>query len=407
LRLSYSKFLSATDTNIAVAAYRFSSGGFLSLENAMAIRETGNLSPSTFGASTQRNSLQVTINQALPRGWGSFYLTGTAQDYWGRSGTDTQFQAGYNNNFGRINYGVSISRQYELTTSQWDNRVMLTASVPLGIGSHAPYSSTSVQHDSNGSTSIQQSLSGTLGVDNAASYGVNVGYSSGGQTTAATSAGGNVSYRSPMSTITANASASSGYSQYGAGISGSVVGYGGGVVFSPLSADTMAIVEAKDAAGARIATQNGLRIDPWGHALVPGLVPFASNEIEIDPKGLPVSVELESTSEHVAPTVGAVSVVKFKTDNPGASVIIRTKMVDGKPLPFGADVLDAAGQTVGTVAQNGRVIAHGLKNATGDLKVQWSEGTNRQSCKLSYSLPPTVNSKSTSWTTIDSDCMTQ
>jgi outer membrane usher protein len=403
VRLSYSKLIAPTNTNIAVAAYRYSSGGFLSLEDAMVMRATGNLSQDEFGNGVRRNSLQVTLNQTLPAGYGSLYLSGTAQDYWARGGTDTQFQAGYNNNFKRINYGVSISRQFETTTRRWDNRVMLTASIPLGIGAHAPYSSTTVQHDSNGATSVQESLTGALGADNALSYGVNAGYT-GGQMANVTSAAGNVSYRSPMSTLTANASTGSSYNQFGAGMSGSVVAYGGGVVFSPLTGETMAIVEAKDAEGARIATESGLRVDRWGHALVPGLTPFARNEIEIDPKGLPVSVELSSTSGHVAPTAGAVVRARFETDNPGASVIIRAKLRDGKPVPFGADVVDAGGQTVGTAAQGGHVIVRGLKNASGELAVKWVDGSNRQQCRLTYTLPKTMDVTSATWTTIDSVC---
>ncbi|NML33938.1 fimbria/pilus outer membrane usher protein [Paraburkholderia antibiotica] len=404
LRLSYSKFFAPTDTNISVAAYRYSSSGFLSLENAIAMRATGNLSPDTFGNGTPRNSAQVTLNQRLPQGWGTFYLSGTAQNYWSQRGTDVQFQAGYNNVFKRVSYGISLSRQLEVVNHKWDNRVMLTASVPLGIGAHTPFSSTSVQHDSNGLTSVQQTVSGTLGENNAFSYSVNGGYSGGGTSRNTTSAGGSVSYRSLVSTLAANASTASGYSQYGAGASGTVVAYGGGIVMSPATGDTMAIVEAKDAAGAQLANQAGLRVDHWGHALVPGLTPFSRNEIGIDPKGLPVSVELKSTSQHVAPTAGAIVRATFETDNPGASAIIRTTRTDGQPMPFGADVFDAAGQNMGTVAQGGRIIVRGLKSQKGELSVRWADGIHRQECRLSYSLPDTVSKTSTTWTTVDSVC---
>ncbi|SDR43198.1 outer membrane usher protein [Paraburkholderia fungorum] len=401
LRLSYSKYFEPTSTNIGLAAYRFSSGGFYNLEDAIAMRDQR-----AQNIGTQRNALQLTLNQTLPGGWGSVYLTGTAQNYWNQQGTNTQFQAGYTNNFKRINYGVSLSRQYQVTNSKWDNRVMVTASIPLGNGSNAPFSSTSIQRDSDGLTSVQQTLSGTLGEDNAFAYGVNAGYNGGGNMNSATNVGGNVSYLSPMAALSAGASTGNGFNQFNGGVSGGVVAYKGGVVFAPVMGETMAIVEAKDAAGARITSQSGLRVDPWGRALVSTLRPFASNELVVDPKGLPVSVELKSTSKHIAPTAGAVSLVKFETDNPGASLIIRSKMADGEPVPFGADVFDAAGQTVGTVAQGGRVIVRGLKSATGDLTVGWGDGTNRQSCRVSYSLPNTPDARAKVWTTIDADCVT-
>jgi outer membrane usher protein len=297
-----------------------------------------------------------------------------------------------------------LARQRDVVNHQWDNRVMLTASFPLGMGAHAPFTSTSVQHDSSGLTSMQETVAGTLGEDNALSYSVNGGYSGGGNARSTTSGGANVTYRSPMSTLSVNASTASGYSQYGAGASGTVVAYGGGVVTSPTTGETMAIVEAKDAGGAQVANQSGLRVDRWGRALVPGLTPFERNEIGIDPKGLPVSVELKSTSQHLAPTAGAIVRATFETDNPGASAIIRATRTDGQRMPFGADVFDATGQDVGTVAQGGRIIVRGLKNLTGELSVRWADGTNRQECRLSYSLPDGVSKASTTWTTLDSVC---
>lgn len=402
VRLSYTERVAPTDTNISVAAYRYSSSGFLSLRDAMMIR-AGNVNMNGYGNGVQRSSLQVTVNQNLPQGYGAFYLSGSTQDYWNRAGTDTQFQAGYNNNFKRINYGVSLSRQYDLTTQKWDNRVMLTLGIPLGTGSHAPYSTSSVQQDSNGGTTLQEAVTGTMGVDNAFTYGLNAGYSGGGQSGDTANFGSNASYRSPVATFTGNVGASSGYTQAGAGVSGGIVAYSGGVAFTPTMGETMAIVEAKDAAGARITAGSGLRIDPWGHALVSNLTPFSNNEIEIDPKGLPVSVELKSTSQRVAPTAGAVVRVAFETDNPGAAAIIRGTTAEGKPLPYGADVLDESGNVVGTVAQGGRAVVRGLKMTTGELTVKWGDAADYQ-CKLSYSLPTTMSSKATTWTTLDSTC---
>ncbi len=130
--------------------------------------------------------------------------------------------------------------------------------------------------------------------------------------------------------------------------------------------------EARDAAGARLA--NGLRVDPWGHAIVPTLTPFSTNQIEIDPKGLPISVELETTQQNVAPTAGAIVKMKFETDNPGRAAILRANGPDGKPLPFGAEVSDAQGQSIGTVAQGGRIVARGLKDDVGVLNVRWGSG---------------------------------
>ncbi|MGH8779748.1 fimbria/pilus outer membrane usher protein [Paraburkholderia sp.] len=403
VRLSYSKLLAPTDTNITVAAYRYSSNGYLGLHDAMVLRNLAARGMSdVMSRGIQRDQLQVTVNQGLPAGFGSFYLSGSTQEYWNRSGQDTQFQAGCNNSFRRVNYGLSVSRQYDLMQRKWDNRVMLNVGIPLNIGSHTVYSSTSVQHDSNGTVLAQASMAGALGVDNALSYGLNIGHTS-GNGSAATSLGGNVSYLSPVATVTGNVSKSTGYTQYGAGLAGGIVAYGGGVAFSPAMGETIAIIEAKDANGARVTNGSGLRVDHWGHAIVSSLTPFSTNEIEIDPKGLPISVELKSTSQRVAPTAGAVVRLKFDTEGGGRAVIVRASTADGKPLPFGADVTDAAGNNVGTVAQAGRIVVRGLKSSNSAFNVKWGDAVDRQ-CKLSFDLPAS-DSRTGAWTTVDAMCV--
>ncbi|MBY8610507.1 fimbrial biogenesis outer membrane usher protein [Burkholderia arboris] len=404
VKLSYSKLISPTNTNIAVAAYRYSSSGYLGLQDAMQLRDAQ--IGSAYGllsSGTRRGQFQVTLNQSLPQGWGSFYVTGSTVNYWNRSGNDTQYQAGYNNNFRRINYGVSAARQFDVTQNRWDNRFMLNLSIPLNLGSHMVYSSTSLQRDTGGSTVIQQSMTGSLGVDNAFSYGVNVGRTSGGDANSTTNVGGNVSYMSPYATFTGNASKGTGFTQYGAGVSGGMVAYAGGVAFTPTMGETVAIVEAKDATGARVTSGSGLRIDPFGHAIVSSLTPFSTNEIEIDPKGLPMSVELKSSAQHVAPTAGAVVRLKFETEGGGRAVIMRARMSDGQPVPFGAEVSDAAGQNVGTVAQEGRIVLRGVKTDTGTLKVKWGD-TAADGCSMSYQLPVADKKSTQRWTDADAVC---
>nr|WP_230684627.1 fimbria/pilus outer membrane usher protein [Burkholderia cepacia] len=404
VRISYSKLISPTHTNIAVAAYRYSSSGYLGLQDAMQLRgrQTGGVSGLLSGG-VRRGQFQVTLNQSLPEGWGAFYLSGSTVNYWNRGGNDTQYQAGYNNNFRRINYGVSAARQFDVTQNRWDNRFMLNVSIPLNLGSRTVYSSTSLQHDSRGSTVVQQSMTGALGVDNALSYGVNVGRTSGGGARAATNVGGNVSYMSPYATVTGNASTGTGFTQYGGGISGGMVAYAGGVAFTPTMGETIAIVEAKDAHGARVTAGSGLRVDPFGHALVSSLTPFSTNEVEIDPKGVPMSVELKSSAQHIAPTAGAVVRLKFETEGGGRAVIMRARMADGEPVPFGAEVSDAAGRNVGTVAQDGRIVLRGVKTDTGTLNVKWGD-TVADGCSMSYTLATASKTSKQRWTDAEAVC---
>nr|WP_322074751.1 fimbria/pilus outer membrane usher protein [Burkholderia cepacia] len=404
VKISYSKLVSQTNTNITVAAYRYSSSGYLDLQDAMQVRDPRiDRASGMLMGGVLRGRFQVTLNQNLAAGWGSFYLSGSTTNYWSRGGSDTQFQAGYNNSFRNINYGVSASRQFDVTESRWDNRFMVNLSIPLNLGSHMVYTSTSLQHETGGSTVIQQSVTGSLGIDSAFNYGVSVGHTSIGGVGATTNVGGNVSYLSQYASLMANASRGTGFTQYGGGISGGVVAYAGGVVFTPTMGETVAVIEAKDASGARVTTGSGLRIDPFGHALAANLMPFSTNEIELDPKGLPMSVELKSTAQHVVPTAGAVVRVRFETEGGGRPVIMRIRMADGKPAPFGAEVTDAHEQNVGTIAQEGRVVLRGVKTNKGTLHVKWGS-TDADGCSLSYTLPPASKTGKRGWTNVEAVC---
>ena len=403
LRLSYSKLVEPTNTNLSVAAYRYSSRGYLGLSDAMALRDLDQRNLGFAANGIQRGRLQVTVNQSLPPGYGSLYLSGSTQNYWDHSGADTQLQAGYNNNFKQINYSLAFSRQQDITTRKWDNRVMLTVGIPLGKGAHAPYSTTSLQGGGNTPTTVQEAVTGTLGADSAFAYGLNVGHSSGAGMDNNTTAGANVSYQSPVSSLTANVSRSNNYTQSGVGVSGGVVMYSGGVAFTPLMGDTVAIVEARDAAGARVTNGSGLRVDPWGHAVVSSLDPFARNQIELDPKGLPINVELKSTQQSVAPTAGAVVKLKFDTENAGRAAIFDVTQADGKPAPFGAEVSNEQGQSVGTVAQGGRIVVRGLKSDSGKLLVNWGDDASER-CWLDYSLPNGNTKTVASYSVIELEC---
>jgi len=402
VRLTYMKLLEPTHTSLSLAAYRYSTSGYLTLADAVALRDLDRRGMGALASGIQRARLQLMVNQSLPAGYGSFYATGSAQNYWNRGGTDTQFQVGYNNSYRRVNFGVSAARQRDVSTGRWDNRVMVSAGIPLGKGQHAPYSMTTLQRDSSGAVGVQQSVTGALGADNAVTYGLSAGYSGGGKAADAASLAGNVSYVSPVATLTANASGSRNYSQVGAGISGGIVAYAGGVAFAPSLGDTMAIVEARDAAGARVANGSGLRVDPWGRAVVSTLTPFSSNQIELDPKGLPMHVELKSTLQHVAPTSGAVVRVRFETDNPGRAALLRVRSPQGEPIPFGAEVLNAAGHSTGTVAQGGRVIVRGLQADGGQLLARWGGGAG-ESCVLDYSFAG-AGKASASLLVLDTEC---
>ncbi|MFM0187175.1 fimbrial biogenesis outer membrane usher protein [Paraburkholderia nemoris] len=384
VRISYSKLVPATNTNFTVAAYRYSSSGFWALRDAMLARSAVAAGQDPSSVDRQRNQVQLTMNQSFGNGWGNAYVVGSTLDYWNRSGTTTQFQVGYNNVLRALgtnfSYNVSLSRQRDGLTGQMNNQIFASVSIPLGTGQHAPTLSTSFTHNSQSGSSEQAMLNGSAGVDNEFTYGVTANHAPG------SSAGGvNGQYRSPYATLAASASGGSGYSQVSAGVTGAIVAHPGGVTFANDLGDTIGVVEAKDAKGARITNSSGVRIDNFGYAVIPYLTPYSLNTVEIDPKGIPLDVEFKSTSQQVAPRANSVVMIHFGTVT-GRAAVISARLPNGAPLPFGATVYDAKGQGVGAIGQNSRIFVRGVADE-GALTVKWGDAADEQ-CAFGYHLPP-------------------
>lgn len=427
VRLSYSKILPDTNTSLTVATYRYSTGGYLGLRDAMVMRDVAHgyryVDPTTqstidgitstilltpdqiralqgnLGAFTtytsqldrQRSRFDVSLNQRLGDHGGALYATGSAIDYWNRKGTDVQFQAGYNNTFRRLSYTISATRTRD-AYSRMSNQLFVSFSLPLGNGAHAPTIGANFTHDSTGHTLDQGTISGTLGDDNNFTYGATASHDNG---QGGSSSGGNAGtvyagYRSPFALFSGSFGSGNGYSQGSLSVSGSVIAHPGGVTFGQPMGDTVAIVEAKDASGAHVLNSSGVRVDRFGYALVPYVTPYGLNTLQIDPKGLPLGVQLDATSAQVAPHAGAVVMVRFKTEF-GRTVVLRIRQSDGSAIPFGADVLDEKNQNVGVVGQGGRTLVRSAKDA-GHLNVQWKlDDSAPVTCGFSYRLSPANN----------------
>lgn len=429
VRLSYSKILAQTGTSFSVAAYRYSTSGYLTLNDAVRARDyarrnlpvfaSGPTRPLTIngvpvsnlltpaeqaalagadyrdnlmptGVDRQRNRFSLTLSQRLGERGGSLYVNGSARDYWNRGGTDTQFQVGYNNAVGRVNYSVSASRERDLL-GRSDNRYMLNVTIPLGSGAHQPLLTGALTRDSDGGMQEQATLSGTAGVDDRFSYGVTATHASGDTNSAGSTGSINAGYRGTHAQLNAGFGAGNGYSQASLNASGGIVVHPGGISFGLPLGDTVAIVQAPDAAGARIGNAAGVRVDQAGYALVPYLTPYMLNTINIDPTGLSLDVQLDTTSAQVAPRAGAVVMVKFKTES-GRFVLIQSHLADGQTLPFGAEVENEQGQAIGVVGQAGRIMVR-VAHKTGRLRVQWQDQDVTKTCALPYQLKPVAEGK--------------
>lgn len=393
-RLSYSKYIQETNSNFSIAAYRFSTSGYLDFLTAMRSLDAQERGHNSDNIWRPKNKFTVTANQGLPGSWGQLYVTGYTQDYWNHTNSDVQYQLGYSNTFATrlnmVSYNLSVGRVRN-GSGDMETSVLLNFSMPLGRmdQSNVPQLNASLSHDSTGRTGEQVGIAGTVGDDYQYSYGVTaMNYNQG--------TGGSVSmngqYRGPYTSVSGSYSVGKNYQSSSAGLSGTVLGYQDGIVMTPYTGDTFAIVEAKGAYGAKVSGYPGIKVDPWGHAAVPYLNPYEMNDIGIDPKGLPYDVELQNTSQKVAPYYGAVVRLKYETQK-GYPLLITSRLASGKPLPFGADIFDNNGNHVGSVGQMGQVYAR-VQDEHGQLTVKWGEEA-KNTCKVDYSLDAKRNIQKT------------
>lgn len=423
IRVTYSKIIPSTDTSLSVAAYRYSTSGYLSLSDAALARDyakrgldaftyvpltmptigdvplQGALTPSQraalngsnfpsnpilagTGLQQRRNNFTLTLNQRLGSSAGSLYANGTISDYWNRNGIDTQFQVGYNNNFRRLSYGVSATRTRD-TFGRYGNEYFVSFSMPLGGRVHAPNFTLNANRNSAGGSQEQAMLNGTLGRDNQFNYNASATHGNNDGGDAGTLSAG---YRSPYAVFDASYGQGSGYSQNSVNVSGAIVVHPGGVSFGQPIGETVGIIHIPGATGATVNGLPGVKVDDAGYALMPYLAPYTLNNIEIDPQGLPLSVQLDATSAQVAPYAGAVVMVNFKTKT-GRALIARIRLPSGKPTPFGARVVNAKGESLGVIGQGGMTLLRGV-DPRGQLHVQWNDAQGEaQTCGFHYAVP--------------------
>ena len=393
-RLTYSKLLEATSTNMTIAAYRFNSENYLSLQDYAQV--WGRLSEK-YDFDRQRNRYQLTLNQPVGER-SSLYFSGSRQNYWNRSGTDTSFQAGYSTgfNWGTVNLSAArTSNGYSDGTGDgngnsgnYQNTYMVSVNVPIGMDGGSPMSlTTNVNVTDNKNNNVQTTLSGTTGEERQVSYAL---YGSGNKTDGdrTYNSGANLTYNSPHAIYNASVSGGDGYKQAGFGARGSIVAHPGGINFSQNQGETLAILEAKGAEGAAVSANVGAKVASNGYAVVGGLTPYRQNDIEIDPKGTSRDVELQVTSQSVAPRFGSVVMLKYPTVT-GAPVLMTVLRDDGEVVPLGADVQDAKGNSLSMVGQGGRIFLRGLESS-GKLIVKWGEGSG-QRCQVNYQLPESTS----------------
>lgn len=377
-RITYNKLVSDTQSNIALAAYRFSTRDYLDFTQAMAYQSLQKGDAVSAGQLYRtKNRYSLTLSQGLAEGWGTLSVTGLSQNYWDHTGNDMQYQVGYSNRWKRVSYSLTAARNRS-PEGRMQTSWLMSFSIPLGETRPVTFSS-AVSRDGAGGMAEQVSLAGTAGERQQISWGVSGTHSDQGGSTGSVSG----QYLSPWTTLNASAGMGRDNRTVSAGLSGSVVAHPHGVTLTPYTGDTWVVVNAPGAAGAEVSSYPGLKLDTWGNAVMPASMPYQRNSVSLDPKGLSDRVELESTTQNVVPRAGAVVMAEFATQQGYALLLAPARPEAG--LPFGATVTDSHGNTAGMVGQGGLVYAR-VSDKTGRLYATASTEGKAATCIMPFSV---------------------
>lgn len=374
--IGFSKYLEATNTDVTLAAWRYSSKGFYSLRDTM-LERRGAKTEDYFVDFRTRERFTVNVGQPLWEG-ARLNFSGNFYSYWNSRSSTKQYMLSYTQTQRSFSWGISASRAFN-SDGKNINNFMFTVSVPLGnrtIDSKPAFNMlySSITHDNDGGSSLQANAIGSQGEQNELNYGIGTSVNKTKGNTTRTAFTGNTNYNSSYGQFGSTFSVANKLSQVSLSANGSIVAHRGGITMGPRLGDyPFALVEAEGAEGAKLLNSYGSRIDRNGYAIVPTLTPYRENTIAINTNGLPDNVDVLESESTVIPRIGSAVKVKMKTVT-GAPVVLIVNDAKGNPLPIGADISDTNNHNLGIIGQGGMAFIRGWQAAKDNLYVKDTSG---------------------------------
>lgn len=362
-KATFSKYFTPTDTNISLAAYRYSSKHFFSLRDANINRENAEIGSDQYSYRT-RHQFSATLSQRVTDTI-SLNLTGSYYSYWADRNSSRQYSLTLNHALRYFSYAVTASR-LKNENNKTENSYVLSVSVPLGRnspGGERPafgYLYNSLGYNDRRSVEFQTSAAGSQGEQNEWTYGIGAAFGKQMRNNNAQTINGNVGYKTSYGQLAGTASANNrGSGQLSLSANGSIVAHRGGITTGPaIGSAPFAIVGAKGARGARLLNGNGASIGYSGYAIVPSLTPYRENSIALNSKYLTDDVDVLENESVVVPKMGAAIAVNMRTVV-GKPMVLTLKDEKNEFLPIGTNIINSEGTSQGIVGQGGMVYVRG------------------------------------------------
>jgi outer membrane usher protein len=148
--------------------------------------------------------------------------------------------------------------------------------------------------------------------------------------------------------------------------------------------ESFALAEVAGYGGVGIGLGNHVltQTDANGVALIPLLVPYQRNSVQLDPTELPVGAEIDSIEQIAVPARRSVVKVIFPVRS-GRAALLKILLDDGSVAPAGATVQIEGDKKEFYVARRGEAFVTGLK-AINQVRLTW----DAQQCTFDVALPP-------------------
>ncbi|MCH7372206.1 fimbrial biogenesis usher protein [Aeromonas sp. MR16] len=339
----------------------------------------------------KRGRLEGSISQQVGDAE-SIYLSARVQNYWETDEADKYLQLGYSGVWNDVTYSIAYSYNQSAFELDENKVISLNLSFPIGkwLATADDYSSAyadyGVSYDADGKTTHRVGLSGTALEEKNLNYSVQQGYTNKG-----VGANGNahIQYQGTKGNIELGYNYSEDQQQITYGGSGGLVVHADGVTFSQPLGNTNILVAAPGAGGVDIENTIGMATDADGYAVIPYASSYRLNRVALDVNSLQADVEVDEAVAMVVPTDGAL--VRAELETKKGSRGLFTLTFNGKPVPFGARVVNEDEVASAIVSDEGLVYLAGLANE-GTLDIQWGEGQG-QRCGANYQLPESAKSE--------------
>lgn len=382
LRLTYGYQLPSTGSSLGFSAQRFGRAGQLHWPHCDASPGPCSQQDDAVAGRT-RQRMQWNISHALGESIG-VHLGFGRESFWKGVPRRTDLQLGLQGTLGAATWLVTALRRHDASARAGID-YSLQFVVPLGRT--LPNARASVQVTPGKTDPLRLGVSGVLRGDGLVSYNASVN-----PDRAAARYQANLTYQGSHAGLSASAQRSPAGRSFDLALEGSAVLHRNGLTLGRSMGEAAVLIEAPGAEGARVRNVQGLRVGRGGYALVSHATPYRWNRIDLEPSGAAADVDLQQSSQRVAPRSGSISRVHFDAvrERP---LYIDAIDVSGNRLAFAAQVYDETERMRGRVAQGGVI----RLDAPDDVGAVFVRLPNAASCRIDYQRPTTPDPYGLFW----------